>query len=425
MKNLDFDPFSHLRDMIKNLNKQQLKVLKTLLNSKDNLFITGAAGTGKSYVLKLFRDMKKAQNEQVPVVASTGAAALLVNGVTFNSYFGLGIMAGGVEATIDNALTNRSVCERIVYTDTIIIDEISMISGDTFKAADLLCQKVRQNKKLFGGIRVIAVGDFLQLGPYSETEKIDWLFDSANWKKSKIKKLELTNIMRTKDKDFLEVLSKVRLGKVDSKVQKFLNKHLIKTKEQDFVGPRIFSRNYEVDDYNKKQLEFLPGTPVACPTKYAGEAGFIQRIKENLVVPEVLYLKKGALVMMRVNNFKEGFVNGTLGHVVGMTSDVLTIKKLSGEMIHVKKHVFEHLNGNGEVVARALNFPLTLAWAVTIHKAQGASLDKALISLDRLWLHGQAYTALSRLSTSQGLFLTKWNKSSFIVDKKVLKYSKT
>jgi predicted ATPase len=135
--------------MIKNLNSQQKKALKILLNSKQNLFLTGAAGTGKSHVIKLFREVKKLKNENIPMVASTGAAALLVNGVTFNSYFGLGIMAGGVENTIKTALTNRAACERIVYTDTIIVDEISMISGDVFKAANLLCQKIRQNKKPF------------------------------------------------------------------------------------------------------------------------------------------------------------------------------------------------------------------------------------------------------------------------------------
>lgn len=146
--------------MIKDLNPQQKKALKALLNTKANLFLTGAAGSGKSHVIKMFREIKRLSQEQIPMVASTGAAALLVNGVTFNSYFGLGIMAGGQEATIKQAMTNRSVCERIIFTDTVIIDEISMISGLVFETANLLCQKVRRNKLFFGGMRVIAVGDF-------------------------------------------------------------------------------------------------------------------------------------------------------------------------------------------------------------------------------------------------------------------------
>jgi ATP-dependent DNA helicase PIF1 len=410
--------------MIKNLNSQQKKALKILLNSKQNLFLTGAAGTGKSHVIKLFREVKKLKNENIPMVASTGAAALLVNGVTFNSYFGLGIMAGGVENTIKTALTNRAACERIVYTDTIIVDEISMISGDVFKAANLLCQKIRQNKKPFGGIRVIAVGDFFQLGPFSETDKTDWVFESSDWKSAKFKKIELTTIMRTKDKQFLKILTKVRYGKVDQEVKKFLNSKINK-KNLDINIPRILSRNHEVDTYNLKKLQEINSPLFTFKTQYAGEDFAINRIKENLVIPDVLQLKKGALVMLRVNNFQEGYINGTVGTVLGVTDSVLTIKKLNGEIIHVKKHIFEFLNGSGEIIGRARNFPLTLAWAITIHKSQGASLDKALISIDRLWLHGQAYTALSRLTSSQGLMLTSWDKNSFLVDKKVIKYTKS
>lgn len=406
--------------MIKDLNPQQKKALKALLNTKANLFLTGAAGSGKSHVIKMFRDIKKLSQEQVPMVASTGAAALLVNGVTFNSYFGLGIMAGGQEATIKQAMTNRSVCERIIFTDTVIIDEISMISGLVFETANLLCQKVRRNKLFFGGMRVIAVGDFFQLGPYSETEKPDWIFDSKAWKTSKIKTIELTTVMRTSDKKFLEILAKVRHGKVDAKVKKFLNDHVAKN-IKIFDGPRIFSRNHEVDTYNLSQLKLLESPLVQIKTLYVGEDFAVQKLKEQLVVPENLMLKKGALVMLRVNNFNDGYINGTVGTIIGMTPDVLTIKKTDGKIIHVKKHIFEFLNGNGEVLAKAKNFPLTLAWAITIHKSQGASMDKALISLDRLWLHGQAYTALSRLKSGQGLYITKWDKSSFIVDKKVMK----
>ena len=408
--------------MVKNLNKKQAQALKTLLNSKKNVFLTGAAGTGKSHVVKLFREIRKMQQHPVPMVASTGAAAILVNGVTFNSYFGLGIMAGGVKTTVDNAMTNRSTVERIVYSDTVIVDEVSMISGQTLEAANLLCQRIRQNKKFFGGIRMIFVGDFFQLGPYSEEEKLDWVFLHKSWKQGQIQKIELDQIMRTQDKLFLKVLGKVRKGKIDAEVKKFLAAHVIKTPLNKYVGPRIFSRNHQVDTYNKEQLKIINSPEQIYKTSYAGEGKFVERLKENLVVGEEVKLKRGALVMMRVNNFQEGYVNGTIGVVEGMTEEVLTIRKLSGELIHVKKHVFDFVGGNGEVLARARNFPLTLAWAVTIHKAQGATMDTALISLDQLWLHGQAYTALSRLKSSEGLKIVKWDRSSFKVDKKVLKY---
>ena len=209
--------------------------------------------------------------ENIPIVASTGAASLLINGVTFNSYFGLGILTGGVNATVLSAMASRSVCERIVYTDTIIIDEISMISGETFTAANLLCQKVRQNKKPFGGIRVIAVGDFLQLGPYSDNDSTDWVFECDSWKNSKIKKVELTTIMRTKDKKFLEVLAKVRYGKIDAAVKNFLMKRTIKKDMADFEGPRIFSRNHQVDTFNHQKLSEIQSQLVSSKTLYVGD----------------------------------------------------------------------------------------------------------------------------------------------------------
>lgn len=411
--------------MIKNLNKEQTKALKLLLNTKDNLQITGFAGTGKSHVIKMFREIQFALKTQIPIVASTGAAALLVNGITFTSYFGLGILAGGIDATVYNALQKRSVCERIIYTDTIIVDELSMISATYLHAANLLCQKVRQNKKFMGGIRIIFVGDFFQLGPFSESDKVDWIFESTDWKKAKIKVVELKEIMRTKDKPFIEVLSKVRVGKVDKKVESFLNKHVYKGKIKDYDGPIIFSRNNDVDKYNNDKLSQLEGTPFLSKTMIDGEnEQAIEKLKESMVIAENIILKKGALVMLRVNNYEDGYINGTMGHVIALSPDILQIKKLNGEIIRVKKHNFDLLNGDGGIIARAKNFPITLSWAITIHKSQGASLEKALIDLDRLWLHGQAYTALSRLTSSKGLSILKWNKKSFIVDKKVLKNSK-
>jgi hypothetical protein len=410
--------------MIKQLNSDQKKALKELLHTRDNLHITGFAGTGKSYLIKLFREIKKMMQESIPMVASTGAASLLVNGVTFNSYFGLGILSGGVEATIDHAMYNHALCERLIYTDTIVIDEISMISATTLKAANLLCQRVRMNDEFFGGIRVIFVGDFFQLGPFSDNNNVEWAFDGDDWKNAHIKKIELKKIMRTKDKKFLDILAKIRVGKVDKKVETFLNGHILKGKVSNFEGTIIFSRNNDVDNYNKTQLESLDTPTLFCKTAYAGEDSAIDKIKDNLIIPEVLELKRGALIMVRINNFMDGYVNGTLGHVLGISGDVLNIKTLKGDIVRVKKHNFDLLNGNGEVIARAKNYPVTLAWAITIHKSQGASIDKALIALDRLWLHGQAYTALSRLSSAEGLFITKWDKKSFIVDPKVIKYSK-
>lgn len=412
----------HLFYMIKTLNPIQKKALKELVNGKSNLFLSGLPGAGKSHVIKLYREIvKQTTQETIPMLASTGAAAVLVKGVTFTSFFGLGILAGGVDNTVANAMKNYTVVERIIFNNTIIVDEVSMISAEFLKAANLLCQKVRKNKKFMGGIRVIMVGDFFQLGPFSDNEKPSWAFLGACWKQGKMKNIHLTQVMRTQDKTFLEVLSKVRVAKIDAKVKKFLNQKLWKKKIEDFDGTILFSRLHEVETYNQKKLSAIKEVLHTSKTQYVGDNFAIERMKETLVVGEEIQYKRGALVMFRVNNQSEGYINGTLGHIVSISPDVLGIKKLDGQVIQLKKHIFEYCNGNGEVVAKAKNFPIILAWAVTIHKAQGTSLDKALISLDRLWLHGQAYTALSRMTNVQGLAILNWTPGSFIVDKKVVK----
>lgn len=408
--------------MIKKLNPLQKKALKELVNGKNNVFLSGLPGTGKSHVIKLYREMMlQVKNENIPMLASTGSASVLVKGVTFTSYFGLGILAGGVENTIENAMRNYTVVERIIYSNTVVVDEVSMISADFLMAANLLCQRVRKNKKFFGGIRVIMVGDFFQLGPFSDTETPNWAFLSHCWKQGKLKNIHLTQVMRTQDKTFLDVLNKIRIAKIDAKVKKFLNQKIWKKKVEDFEGTILFSRLSEVDSYNQKKLQAIKEVMYTSKTLYVGDSFAIDRMKETLVVGEEINYKKGALIMFRVNNSKEGYVNGTQGYITSVSPDILGIKKLDGQMIYLKKHVFEYCNGAGEPIAKAKNFPIILAWALTIHKAQGTSLDKALISLDRLWLHGQAYTALSRMTNVQGLAILKWTPNSFIVDKKVLK----
>lgn len=406
---------------IKNLNLSQRFTLKKLLDSKENIFLTGLAGTGKSQVIKLYRQIEALHQIQRPIVASTGAAALLVNGVTFTSFFGLGMMVGSKDNIINKAMSRRQVCERIIYTDTIIVDEISMISGLMMEVANELCQKVRQNNKFFGGMRIICVGDFAQLGPYSETNIIDWCFKNPVWKKAKFKIIQLKQVMRTNDKEFLEILSNAREAKIDQKMKKFLDSKIYKGSYFDFEGARIFSRNKEVDDYNNKKLENIKSPLIKAPTKYVGEKRYIDIMKRNLIIGDSVEFKQGALVMTRVNNPSEGYINGTIGKILQIHPDRILIRTLNGHKIYIRKHIFEFHNGAGELVAAAKNFPITLAWAITIHKSQGATLDKALISLKRLWLPGQAYTALSRLKTGDGLYLTDWNPESFIADPDVLK----
>jgi ATP-dependent exoDNAse (exonuclease V) alpha subunit len=404
------------------LNGSQQKALE-ILKSKSNIFLTGAAGTGKSYLINYYRQF----NPKTPVVSSTGAAAVLVGGRTFHSFFGLGIMSQNYEVIVQNALQNYHLCRRISQANEIIVDEISMLSGKALDIANLICKAIKKRPDLpFGGIKLIVVGDFFQLPPVdANNEGIDWAFDSFSWKESNFDSVQLTEFMRTKDREFLKVLSRIRRGRVSPEEKDFLNSHMLK-KDENFVGARIFARKNMVQDYNNKSLETLPGKLITFNTEFTGDDRSIEKLKKSIPIEQELKIKEDALVMIRINDTKDKmYVNGTMGFLVEVSSSRMIIKTMSGDLISLKKHTFELHNGIGNTIATAENFPVSVAYAITIHKSQGSTIDRALIELKNLWDSGQAYTALSRLSSSQGLRIIDWNESSIRVDRRVIEFYQT
>lgn len=406
-----------------NLNKSQEQALNYLMSS-NNVFITGAAGTGKSFLINHFR---KHFAPKIPVVSSTGAAAVLVGGRTFHSFFGLGTLQESHEIILQNAISNPFLTNRIKRLQSIIIDEISMLSGRALDLANLICKTIKDKPDLpFGGVRVIIVGDFYQLPPVSEKGKIDWAFESFSWNECEFKSFELMEFMRTKETDFLTILSSIRHGKCGPNEFKFLNEHLLK-KDEDFVGTRIYARKNKVIEYNEKSLELLEGDFVSYMTTYEGEQEYVDRLRRSLPIEEEIRLKEEALVMIRINDNSRHqlYVNGTLGHIQHMSDDEMLILTLDGRLVTLKQHKFTLKDGDGEVIASALNFPVTVAYAITIHKSQGATIDQAVVELSGLWDSGQAYTALSRLSQSSGLRILSWDRQSIKVDPKVIAFYKT
>lgn len=405
------------------LNGSQQKALE-ILKSKENIFLTGAAGTGKSYLINYYRKF----NPRTPVVSSTGAAAVLVGGRTFHSFFGLGTMSENYEVIIENAKQNFHLSNRILRATEIIVDEISMLSGKALDIANLICKAIKNRPDLpFGGIKLIVVGDFFQLPPVDPSQKeADWAFESFSWKEANFKSVQLTEFMRTKDMEFLKVLSRIRRGRITPEERDFLNRHKLR-KGENFIGARIFARKKMVQEYNEKSLKALGGSIQTFYTDYTGDDNSIAKLRKSVPVDDELRLKEDALVMIRINdNSKDQlYVNGTMGYVIDANSSRIIIKTMSGVVINLKKHSFELKNGIGDVVATAKNFPLTVAYAITIHKSQGATIDRALVELKGLWDSGQAYTALSRLSSSEGLRVLDWNESSIKIDRKVVEFYKT
>ena len=383
-----------------------------VLQREGNVFLTGAAGTGKSYLLE--RYLRGKPTELFPVVASTGAAAVIVGGRTFHSFFGLGILEGGADATVMRAVRSRKLIRRLQQACCVVIDEISMLSGETLHAAELVARKVRGRNEPWGGLRIIAVGDFAQLPPVAtDGQPKDWAFLHPVWTESAFQPVLLSTVMRTQDLEFLTVLNFIRNGIVNDAVQIYLDAH-VGTGEARDAATRLYPHRRQAEEHNRERLEELPGHPSAFLTQYVGKETFFDAARKVIPIPDTLVLKREALVMMRKNDVSGGmrFVNGSLGKVRSIADDALVIRLLSGQEIVVGMEKFSYLNGDGEEVVAAWNFPVTLAWATTIHKAQGASLDRMIVDLAQLWEPGQAYVALSRVKSGTGLVLERWSPTS-------------
>lgn len=396
------------------LSSCQQKALEALSTSTDNVFLTGAAGTGKSFLL---REFLKTQDRKVfPVLASTGTAAILVGGRTFHSFFGLGIMEGGSEKTLEKALSNKRVVKRICDIKGFVLDEVSMISGETFFTAEKLCRLCRKNEFPWGGLRVIATGDFSQLPPVSRNSKTpDWAFLNASWALTGFKVFALKTMMRSQDEVFMNVLNHIRVGNITEDVRAYLNRKTDHDAASDQHSSSTFlvARRDAAEKYNQERLELLKTKLHEIPTEYVGEPKMIEVLKSQAPVNVVLQLKKSALVMIRVNDPGLKFVNGTLAIVVDIGPEELHLELVSnGRSIVLEKHSFGIQNADGKEIASATNFPVTLAYATTIHKSQGATLDTLTCDLQRLWESGQAYVALSRLKSGAGLTLLGWDESS-------------
>ena len=397
-----------------------------LLNSGENVFITGGAGSGKSFVLRHFM---MTQDEQVsakdiPILASTGAAAVLLGGRTFHSFFGLGIMEGGLEATLARAGKDGRLMKRLRQAEGVVIDEISMISGEAFHAAEYLARYARQSDLPWGGLRIIAVGDFAQLPPVTmASKKRDWCFLTETWTKTNFLSLELTHNQRVQEKEFLDVLQTLRKGELSPEAIKFLNS---KTKAHDEAksGTRLFPRREQSEQYNQKKLDEIPNEEHVIDSIYLGEEKNVQVLKKSAPLPEKLRLKVGSHVLFIKNDPNKRWVNGTRGKIVSIEPDVIVVKKDGGREVKVEKAQLSILDADGNVRASMIQFPLLLAYATTIHKSQGATLDELWCDLGSLWEPGQAYVALSRLRSAEGLHIVRWSPRSFIADPQVNEFYK-
>jgi ATP-dependent DNA helicase PIF1 len=397
------------------LTPSQADGFQDLMENQENIFLTGGPGTGKSF---LIREFLNSCSDKIPVMASTGAAAILIGGRTFHSFFGLGIMQGGFDIVVEMALKNKRLRKRLKNTKTIVIDEVSMLSAETLDCAERIASTVRKSHRPWGGIRVIVVGDFAQLPPISKGPEKQWCFLSKSWKRSEFKKVVLCEVKRTDDADFLEVLEDIRWGMISERVQKFLNERLVVTDEVDNDVPHVFPRRAQTAQFNRARLNEIESKSQFYQTEYGGRNQYIERLKRDAPIPEVLELKEGALVMLRMNDPKQRYVNGTVGTIEEMEDNHLLVR-VNSRTLEIKPFTFTVLDDEGQEAAFASNFPVTLAYASTIHKVQGTTMERCHISLSSLWEPGQAYVALSRARSGDGITLMDWDESSIRADQNV------
>lgn len=393
-----------------------------LLEGADNVFITGGAGSGKSFLIRHF--LRAKDTREFPILASTGAAAVLVGGRTFHSFFGLGIMEGGVDASIEKAVKNRQVVRRLKKISGFIVDEVSMLSGATLRAAEAIARRSRGSDEPWGGLRVVAVGDFAQLPPVergSSSSRRGWAFLDPVWELTGFRTRHLLTQTRCLDEEFMLILAAIREGIVSRDVKDYLDRHTRPTSD-DFDGTRLFPRRDETERFNLRKLEELSADLHKFETIYSGDSRALETLKKYAPVPDMLALKEGALIMLRQNDPQQRWVNGSQGHVTRIRPDTLTIELLNGRWIEIEKASFSMLNADGDPVAVAVNFPISLAWASTIHKAQGATLDRMAVNLSQLWEPGQAYVALSRLRRGEDLSIERWEPRSIRVDQRVMSF---
>lgn len=414
--------------------QQALDILKT----GRNVFLTGEPGSGKTHTVNQYVDYLRSMQIEPAITASTGIAATHIGGLTIHSWAGIGIKSSLDKSDLKKIAQTKYIVKRVKHAKVLIIDEVSMLSPQTLSMVDMVCRQIKDESAPFGGMQVVLVGDFFQLPPVvkesAEPEVIDaqisllgdtptgrFAYDAPAWQRADLAVCYLTEQHRQDDTDFLQMLSAIRTNTFSQKHIQYLSsrntaEHLVPAE-----APKLFSHNTNVDRVNDQVLSTLPGEPKLFSMFSQGHDVLVSILKKGCLSPESLQLKEGAAVMFTKNNVKEGFVNGTLGVIEGFDQDTnFPVVKIRNGRRLITEPMDWALEENGKSLAKITQIPLRLAWAITVHKSQGMSLDEAAMDLGRVFEYGQGYVALSRVRRLSGLYLLGLNSRAFLVHPEVL-----
>jgi len=394
-----------------------------ILKSGNNTFITGSAGTGKTYLLNLFISYLKERQVYPTVVAPTGIAASHLKGQTIHSYFSLGIRDSIDEGYVEFMLGKKYLVSRFSKLKILIIDEVSMISPEIFGSIDMILRAFKNRSLPFGGVQVILSGDFFQLPPVSKGYKEKrFAWQSPVWRELALKTCYLSEKFRQDDDVLIGILDEIRSGQVSEATHSVFNARHNKELAIEFTPTKLYTHNVDVDRINQQELDALPSEVKCFAYESKGSKSNIEKIFKSSLVLEELSLKKDAVVLFIKNNLEQGYINGTTGVVIGFDKhDSMPIVRIaSGRKIKLEAEDWSIENESGSIIATVSQVPLRLAWAITIHKSQGMTLDAAEIDLSKTFEAGQGYVALSRIKNIEGLRLMGLNDKALMVDPLIL-----
>ncbi len=394
-----------------------------ILKLGHNVYLTGSAGSGKTHTLNQYIKYLKDNKIEVAVTASTGIAATHMNGITIHSWSGLGIRDSISLEELEELEERKYLWDRISKTKVLIIDEVSMLHHFRLDLIDQVVRAFKRINKPFGGIQVVLCGDFFQLPPVSRMGERPafFIYKSDSWKLLNPKICYLHEQHRQTDDVHLEILNSIRRNDITEEVYAHLQSRHNKDPEIDIEPTRLYTHNIDVDTINSGALESIDAEERLYSMTHKGRPALVETIKKTCLAPERLWLKIGARVMFVKNNFDAGYVNGTLGKVISFDEDGPVVETSKGTKITAHPQNWS-IEEDGKIKAEITQVPLRLAWAITVHKSQGMSLDAVEVDLSKSFERGMGYVALSRVRTLAGLKLLGINNMALQVNEEVFEY---
>ncbi len=392
-----------------------------ILKTGANVFLTGEPGAGKTYVINKYINWLEAAGLSVAVTASTGIAATHIGGLTIHSWSGVGTRDTLSRYDLDQIATKEKLVKRIKRTQVLVIDEVSMIDGKMLDMVDVICRTIRQSQEAFGGMQVVCVGDFFQLPPIArQGEMMRYAFESRAWENIRPLVCYITEQFRQDDELLLSLLGSIRKGEIEEDHYTLLREQ-VDIAYEDIEPTRLYTHNADVDAVNSAKLAELRGAAKSFKMSARGNKIYQESLIRTCLSPSILSLKEDAMVMCTKNNFEAGYVNGTLARVVAFDSyEGYPIIETSDKRRITIEPVSWEVAEDGKILASIEQLPLRLAWAITVHKSQGMSLDAAEVDLSKSFVYGQGYVALSRVRSLAGLKVLGINLNALMVDPKII-----